>query len=174
MKIITRKEAIEKGLKRFFTGKPCYRGHVSERLVSNRTCLQCHAEDMFIRQVGNREHARELDAKSRQNRPWNSLRHLKENHSEEAWKQKLKYMQAKNQERRDYSIGSLSSDIVDTLIIKQSGKCNGCLNSLKEFHIDHMLPLVRGGTNTDDNVQLLCPTCNLSKGSKTMNEWKGS
>lgn len=27
--------------------------------------------------------------------------------------------------------------------------------------------------NIDTNVQLLCPYCNLSKGSKTMNEWKG-
>lgn len=34
-------------------------------------------------------------------------------------------------------------------------------------------PCYRGGTNTDGNVQLLCPTCNLSKGVKTMKEWKG-
>jgi len=39
-KIITRKEAIAKGLKRYFTGKPCKRGHVSERSVKS-SCLVC-------------------------------------------------------------------------------------------------------------------------------------
>ena len=42
-----------------------------------------------------------------------------------------------------------------------------------DAHIDHILPLSRGGENVDDNAQLLCPYCNLSKGSKTMEEWKG-
>jgi hypothetical protein len=32
-KIIARKEALAKGLKGFFTGKPCKRGHMVERRV---------------------------------------------------------------------------------------------------------------------------------------------
>jgi hypothetical protein len=32
--IIVRKEALAKGLKGFFTGKPCKRGHVVERRVT--------------------------------------------------------------------------------------------------------------------------------------------
>lgn len=41
MNLISRKEAIEKGLKRFFTGKPCNHGHISERTVSSKGCLEC-------------------------------------------------------------------------------------------------------------------------------------
>jgi hypothetical protein len=41
MEIITRKEAIEKGLKRFFNGKPCKRGHITERYVLNSGCAEC-------------------------------------------------------------------------------------------------------------------------------------
>lgn len=41
MEIITRKEAIEQGLKRYFTGKPCKHGHVSERSVGGRVCVDC-------------------------------------------------------------------------------------------------------------------------------------
>ena len=41
MEIITRKEAIEKGLKRYFTGKPCKYGHVSEKTCPNGTCVDC-------------------------------------------------------------------------------------------------------------------------------------
>jgi len=41
MDIITRDAAREQGLKRFFTGKPCKRGHVVERQTSNGTCMEC-------------------------------------------------------------------------------------------------------------------------------------
>jgi len=50
MQIITRKEAREKGLKRYFTGKPCKRGHVAERYVShNRPCVVCVWENRYQR-----------------------------------------------------------------------------------------------------------------------------
>ena len=39
--IISKEEAKAKGLKRFFTGIPCEKGHISERLVSNRGCCEC-------------------------------------------------------------------------------------------------------------------------------------
>ena len=37
--------------------------------------------------------------------------------------------------------------------------------------MDHILPVAKGGTNDDDNAQLLCAPCNQSKGAKTMAEW---
>lgn len=172
MNVVTRAQAVAQGLKRYFTGKPCGRGHVAERSVSHRGCLQCHADDMFIRQQNNPAHARELDAQSRARRPWNNERHLKAKHTEEEWKQKLSYFSVKNHERRDYSVGQLSPGTRERLFELQNGSCNGCGCALVDSHIDHIVPLVRGGTNTDDNVQLLCPTCNLSKGSKTMEEWR--
>ena len=30
-------------------------------------------------------------------------------------------------------------------------------------HIDHIIPLARGGSHTFDNIQILCYTCNFSK-----------
>lgn len=42
MNIITRKGAIEKGLTRYYTGKPCKHGHVCERTTVNRSCISCH------------------------------------------------------------------------------------------------------------------------------------
>ena len=41
MEIITKREAIEQGLKRYFTGKPCKWGHVAERFVICRGCIEC-------------------------------------------------------------------------------------------------------------------------------------
>lgn len=61
MKIISRKEAKQKGMKRYFTGNPCRKGHVSERLVSTRLCREC--DTIFSRQWhrDNTEHCREYD-----------------------------------------------------------------------------------------------------------------
>lgn len=39
--IISRKEASELGLKKYFTGKPCLRGHVSQRYMRDRRCTEC-------------------------------------------------------------------------------------------------------------------------------------
>lgn len=39
--IVTRAEALRQGLVRYFTGKPCKRGHISERFTRNGTCLGC-------------------------------------------------------------------------------------------------------------------------------------
>lgn len=40
--IVTCPEARQQGLKRFFTGRRCRRGHIAERLTSNYACIQCH------------------------------------------------------------------------------------------------------------------------------------
>lgn len=37
----TRAEAKAKGVMRFFTGKPCKRGHVAERYTANPNCIEC-------------------------------------------------------------------------------------------------------------------------------------
>lgn len=40
MKIITKADATHQGLKRYFTGNPCRKGHVSERDIRGK-CLSC-------------------------------------------------------------------------------------------------------------------------------------
>lgn len=39
--IISRKEAVQLGLKRYYTGVPCGHGHDSERFVSGSSCMVC-------------------------------------------------------------------------------------------------------------------------------------
>lgn len=36
-----RQNAKAKGLRKYFTGKPCKNGHVAERNTSNGTCCEC-------------------------------------------------------------------------------------------------------------------------------------
>ena len=45
-KIILRKEAKVKGLKRYFTGKPCINGHIAERQTSGGSCFHCRRDKL--------------------------------------------------------------------------------------------------------------------------------
>ena len=55
---------------------------------------------------------------------------------------------------------------------EQGGDCNGCGTHFRivDFHIDHIIPRVRGGTDVRSNLQLLCGNCNLRKGKGSMTE----
>ena len=58
---------------------------------------------------------------------------------------------------------------------RQHGKCFWCgMEVGDKYHIDHVIPLVRGGSNWPDNLVISCPTCNLSKGGKLPHEWLGN
>lgn len=43
--IISREEAKRLGLRRYFTGEPCIKGHVCERKVANYACVRCRYEN---------------------------------------------------------------------------------------------------------------------------------
>lgn len=54
---ITKTEAIDQGLVRYFTGIPCRKGHVSERLVKSGHCIACNAEKSSRYRSRNQEKA---------------------------------------------------------------------------------------------------------------------
>jgi 5-methylcytosine-specific restriction endonuclease McrA len=74
--------------------------------------------------------------------------------------------------KRRSAIGCLPKDIIQKLLISQKYKCACCNESLQNgYHLDHKIPISRGGNNLEDNVQLLTPKCNLEKYTLTMNEF---
>ncbi|MDO8524693.1 MAG: HNH endonuclease signature motif containing protein [bacterium] len=48
---------------------------------------------------------------------------------------------------------------------RDEGKCVICGNKEK-IEFDHIIPVVEGGANTERNIQILCESCNRSKGKK--------
>lgn len=63
--------------------------------------------------------------------------------------------------------GSLSKGLLAKLFELQKGMCPCCKQPLGDkYHMDHVMPLALGGTNTDDNIQLLRATCNQKKHAK--------
>lgn len=74
--IIQRKTAVERGLKRYFTSKPCKRGHISERHTSSGECISCNSDR------ASSDHSRRVK------REWNSKNALKLSAQKKEWKRK--------------------------------------------------------------------------------------
>lgn len=63
--------------------------------------------------------------------------------------------------------GKLSKGLSERLFKLQRGKCACCGKPLgDDYHLDHIMPLALGGTNTDGNIQLLRAECNRQKRAK--------
>lgn len=74
--------------------------------------------------------------------------------------------------RKLFSGGTLSRGLAANLFEVQRGLCACCQDPLgDDYHLDHIMPLALGGTNTDSNMQLLLARCNLQKGSSHPDEF---
>lgn len=76
--------------------------------------------------------------------------------------------------RKKAADGSWTPQDINRLLKLQGGNCWWCGDQLpKNYHIDHRIPLVRGGSNNPSNLVLSCPRCNLSKQDKMPDEFNG-
>lgn len=74
--------------------------------------------------------------------------------------------------RRRGAEGRYTANDIALILAKQRHLCPVCQADLSTgYHVDHIHPISRGGTNWPDNIQCLCPSCNMSKGAKTMQEF---
>lgn len=69
--------------------------------------------------------------------------------------------------------GTYTQQDIENLFAAQEGRCVYCGCDLSDgYHVDHIIPLVReDSTNWPENLQLLCPSCNCSKGDKDHEEY---
>jgi len=76
----------------------------------------------------------------------------------------LKSMQGYNRKRR-----SINQNTRYSILERAGFKCQACgakpsKDNDVELHIDHIIPVARGGLNIESNYQVLCKICNTSKG----------
>jgi len=63
----------------------------------------------------------------------------------------------------------------ENFLKKHNYKCIACdlvIKNKSNLHIDHIIPLDKGGSVKENNLQLLCKSCNLDKGNKPDNKFK--
>lgn len=81
--------------------------------------------------------------------------------------EKIKIKAHNRRAKKKASGGKLSPSLSLMLFAKQRGKCAICKEGLKTgYHMDHIIPLARGGKNIERNIQLTCKRCNGRKSDK--------
>ncbi len=73
-------------------------------------------------------------------------------------------------QRTDIQIIAPTINIKNRLFKEQKEKCNACDNQMRiiDLEIDHIIPKSKGGGNYYENYQLLCGSCNRTKGNRPM------
>lgn len=217
--VISRDEARQNSLKKYFTGVSCKNGHMSERYVSNKNCCECTSinNDKNKSNPSRIKKQKEWVAKNRgrireQRRAWRQTvegrektrlltKSTRERYPDEvkarvrSWRLRNKdrineYERRRYAEKKSYQhteagkkamlartrnrralkkeVGGTHtvSDIQDIYRL-QMGKCAICRKKLDEsYHVDHIMPIARGGSNARSNLQLTHGSCNQKKHEK--------
>lgn len=223
MQVISWKAAKAAGLKYFFTGKPCKRGHIDKRFVSSTQCKTCSYERVLniyhgrMPSITGRVCARcgvlIPEGRTRKARYCSLLcrtlvRRGKYTEDERRWKRenrdrirvRTRERYASNEQSRQRTLEraresrircvdrvrrekrksaqvrrarkkAVFVEVVDPMVVFQRDKgiCGICMKHVdinSKWHIDHVIPIARGGVHSYANVQLAHALCNLSKHAK--------
>lgn len=75
--------------------------------------------------------------------------------------------------QREVSGGAMpSTSQLKGQLARQKGRCYWCRTLfVRTPHLDHVVPLSRGGSNVIDNLVYACAMCNLSRRARLPHEW---
>lgn len=59
-----------------------------------------------------------------------------------------------------------------SIMARDGSSCVYCGCQEGPFHIDHVIPVAKGGTDDPANLTVACAPCNLSKSDKLVEEWQ--
>jgi 5-methylcytosine-specific restriction endonuclease McrA len=186
-----RSDAKAAGLMFYDNGKLCPQGHTpSTRYTSTGKCLKCCKSETPRYRKKRAAHAAANSAKNvarmatwkkaNPERATGLAAAYRERHRPKLRAKSVAYRKAnptdpivrvvREARRRTRKLecgGSFTKSDVARLMKDQRGKCAYCRTSLKAGHsVDHVMPLVLKGSNDPKNLQLLCKSCNSSKGGK--------
>lgn len=90
----------------------------------------------------------------------------------EKFPEKIKAREHTKRVKRLGAAGRYTASDIKRLLKEQNRRCVYCSESLCDgYHVDHKIPLVRGGTNWPYNIHLTCGPCNQRKRHRTHDEF---
>lgn len=175
----TRQLARSNGAKAYI-GKPCPYGHDGERYVSTGQCIECAKSDSARKVASGYFQSHYADNAGR---ILSRQREYTRSHTQEinartmAWvkrnplKRKAISRQYKARRRSQEDAG-ISGGMLAAWTREQPKTCFYCGAACPDsFHVDHFVPLAKGGAHVLTNLRIACPTCNLRKNAKMPNIW---
>jgi len=86
--------------------------------------------------------------------------------------EKIKAIRQNRRAMKRNAEGSHTAEDIQRQYKAQKGKCYYCGSKVNNtYHVDHVIPLSRGGSNWPENLVIACPHCNSSKQDKLPHEW---
>lgn len=186
--IVPHEIAEQRGMKFYFTGSTCARGNEWLRRVSTRNCV-C-PDCISIKNAGNKRHYESIkddpEFKARVKETTESKKEWKreydkwyrENNREKQNEWSRNWVKKNPEKRKSISLNcahkrravvksGMGNREFSEWIDRQKKVCYWCGSSCKrKFHIDHYVPLSRGGRHEQHNLVIACPRCNLTKNAK--------
>jgi 5-methylcytosine-specific restriction endonuclease McrA len=148
-------------------------------------CYTCAKEYMARRTEADPNYAKDNDKRWRDRNPdaarsrtrkWYKNHPLNKAECDRRWREtNPEKHREKQRRRRAKHKGCVVSDADIRVVIERSaGLCALCRTFVPEGlrHIDHIIPLDKGGPHSQENLQLTCYRCNASKGAKMPDEVK--
>lgn len=199
----TRADAKALGLKRYFTGKPCKHGHISERQTSDGGCIACSKtpearEKGRIRERAARKKANHSEFRAKRNaycamnadkfrayhQAYQIANKAKIRANKDEWRrnnpEKCKSMQkAANAKRRlvekAAALAGDSTAVIHDWEMAAKKVCYWCgCKCPKKWHLDHYVPMSKGGLHAISNLVISCGPCNFRKSAKDPYEFAAS
>ena len=177
--IVTRAEAQARGLKRYFNGKPCKHGHICERWTKDWVCVECD------RQRQRKAYAASPEKRIAQSAAWRKA------NPEKAREQKAKYLKANPEKRREFNATYVKkhpgrdaqakgrrrvrrAGTSVALTPHQQHQVNQIYLLMRrltlatgtQYHVDHYIPVTKGGSHAPENLWVIPAEQNKRKGSK--------
>lgn len=155
-----------------FYGKPCRNGHDGLRYISTGMCVGCskahyerNKERIAVEYIEKRDRIKKRKSEVAKQYYQNNKEKLKAAQKQYYENNKEKWT-VKAHKRRAAGLKYFTVADIYKLKELQKNKCAVCFQKLTKFHVDHIMPLSKHGTNETSNIQLLCAPCNLEKHAK--------
>jgi len=120
-------------------------------------------KDKYANDIELREHCKQQAKKWHRN---NLERHAENCHN--WYVDNFDKVTEKNMKQRDRT---LPADLVRQVYEYNHYTCTHCGKYGGKLTVEHILPVIRGGTDDFDNLSLACGNCNPRKGRKTLTEY---
>ena len=191
----TRAEAKKRGDSWFYTGKPCKWGHDIPRPASTGACPECARNRASLWYANNKERANENMRRRYYEDPQKAIdiavswqknnatrrkeickkwRHTNPDKATEAarrWRHSRPDLvnsrkRSSEHRRRSYTKDGIGAKEMRNWESQQAKVCFYCdCECEKNYHVDHVYPLSKGGEHQRYNLAIACPSCNSRKGN---------